>query len=45
MIAGKITTITPGSYAYVPVDTEHQFRNVGTEILEFICIVPEIGHK
>lgn len=45
MIAGKVTTITPGSYAYVPVDTEHQFRNVGTETLEFICIVPEIGHK
>jgi len=45
MVDGKITHITSGSYAYVPSDNLHQFRNVGTETLEFICIVPEIGHK
>jgi len=45
MIDGETTTITPGSYAYVPSDTLHQFRNVGEQSLEFICIVPEIGHK
>lgn len=45
MIDGKINPITSGSYAYVPSDTLHQFRNVGETNLSFICIVPEEGHK
>lgn len=45
MIAGEITKVTSGSYAYVPADTIHQFRNVGTKTFKFICIVPKEGHK
>lgn len=37
--------ITAGSYGYVPANTIHQFRNVGTETLRFICIVPKQGHQ
>ncbi|MDY0074697.1 MAG: cupin domain-containing protein [Acholeplasmataceae bacterium] len=45
MIAGKSEKITAGSYAYVPGDTLHQFRNLGERVLKFICIVPEEGHQ
>jgi quercetin dioxygenase-like cupin family protein len=33
--------MTAGAYAFVPAGAEHQFRNVGSEIFRFICIVPE----
>lgn len=42
---GKENFIERGSYAYVPSDAMHQFRNVGEGVLRFICIVPEEGHK
>ncbi len=42
---GKDIDVEAGSFAYVPLDTEHQFSNVGSEKFEFICIVPEEGHK
>lgn len=45
MIDHKENTITAGSYAYVPSNTIHQFKNVGDTPLQFICIVPEEGHK
>lgn len=45
MIDGKINKVSSGSYAYVPADTLHQFRNVGKKPFKFICIVPEIGHQ
>jgi quercetin dioxygenase-like cupin family protein len=38
-------SIQAGSYGYVPADTIHQFRNVGTTTLRFICIVPTEGHQ
>lgn len=44
MIDGKINQIKPGSYAYVPSDTLHQFQNHGQKVFKFICIVPEQGH-
>jgi len=44
-IDGVITTISTGSYAYVPGNTLHQFRNKGHETLKFICIVPVEGHR
>ena len=44
MIDGKDYPITAGSYAYVPQDTLHQFKNVGTTQFKFICIVPTAGH-
>ena len=43
-LEGKDKVIEAGSFAYVPANSEHQFKNTGNEILEFICIVPEEGH-
>lgn len=37
--------ISEGSYAYVPANTIHQFKNVGDHKLSFICIVPNKGHQ
>lgn len=45
MMDGKTQILSPGSYAYVPSNLLHQFRNIGNEIFKFICIVPEQGHK
>lgn len=45
MIAGETNKVSAGSYAYVPSDTLHQFRNVGKGVFKFICIVPKEGHK
>ncbi|MGH4052876.1 MAG: cupin domain-containing protein [Clostridium sp.] len=39
------TIIEKGSYAYVPSNELHQFKNIESETLKFICIVPEEGHK
>jgi quercetin dioxygenase-like cupin family protein len=44
MIDGKINPVEPGSYAFVPENALHQFRNTGTEVFKFICIVPKEGH-
>lgn len=42
---GKENSISAGSYAFVPSNEVHQFRNMSEEDLEFICIVPTEGHK
>lgn len=42
---GHVEHLTPGSYAYIPGNTLHQFRNIGQSTFKFICIVPEEGHK
>lgn len=44
MIDGKINKVEAGSFAYVPKDTLHQFRNDGKGAFKFICIVPKEGH-
>ena len=44
MIDGKINKVKPGSYAFIPPGVLHQFRNVGSGIFKFICIVPKEGH-
>ena len=44
MISGKINPVEAGSFAFVPIDTLHQFRNTGTDVFKFICIVPKKGH-
>lgn len=41
---GTENPIQPGSFAYVPDQADHQFRNTGKGKLRFICIVPEHGH-
>jgi mannose-6-phosphate isomerase-like protein (cupin superfamily) len=45
MIENKFYKISKGSYAYVPGNHLHQFKNTGSETLKFICIVPKEGHK
>ena len=44
MIDGVVTKVEPGSYAFVPANKIHQFRNKGEGEFKFICIVPKKGH-
>jgi mannose-6-phosphate isomerase-like protein (cupin superfamily) len=32
--------VAGGDCVFVPADREHQFRNTGSEALEFLCLVP-----
>ncbi|MDY0139568.1 MAG: cupin domain-containing protein [Candidatus Izemoplasmatales bacterium] len=45
MIDGKDNHVEAGSYAYVPSDSLHQFKNDSESVFKFICIVPKEGHK
>jgi quercetin dioxygenase-like cupin family protein len=40
---GKDYDLEAGSFAYIPNDKIHQFRNNGSEPFVLICIVPEEG--
>jgi quercetin dioxygenase-like cupin family protein len=42
---GLENKVEAGSYAYIPSNELHQFRNVGNEVFKFICIVPSENHK
>ncbi len=44
MIDGVDTEVSAGSYAYVPSNSLHQFRNTGNKVFKFLCIVPKDGH-
>ncbi|MEM2943869.1 MAG: cupin domain-containing protein [Methanomassiliicoccales archaeon] len=37
---GETATIGPGGVILIPPNAMHQFRNVGFEPLEFICMIP-----
>lgn len=41
---GEEIALQAGSFAFVPDDADHQFRNSGHGKMRFICIVPERGH-
>ena len=43
MIGGVEYEIDEKDYAFVPPNTEHQFRNPYDKDFEFICIVPNRG--
>lgn len=45
MMNGVDYPVKAGSYAFVPNDTLHQFKNIGNQTFKFICIVPKEGHK
>jgi len=45
LLNGEIHQVTSGAYAYIPAGALHQFKNVGSQIFKFICIVPKEGHK
>lgn len=44
LLNGEENPIKAGSFAYVPSDALHQFKNTGKGVLKFICIVPNEGH-
>ena len=44
-IDGQDRSVSSGSYAYVPANTIHQFKNSGIGKFRFICIVPKEGHQ
>ena len=37
---GESTQLAKGDGLYIPSNDMHQFRNTGTQSLEFLCIVP-----
>jgi len=43
LIEGKLVGVSVGDYAYVPANTEHQFKAAEHSPLKFICIVPKEG--
>ncbi|BEP28434.1 cupin domain-containing protein [Helicovermis profundi] len=43
-LSGKENPIKAGSYAYVPSNELHQFKNTSNKAIKFICIVPKEGH-
>jgi len=45
LIGENYTKVNSGSFAFVPNNTLHQYRNTSDKVFKFICIVPEIGHK
>lgn len=44
-LEGVETSVKAGSFAYIPANSLHQFKNVGDTTFKFICIVPEEGHQ
>jgi len=45
LLGEEVKKVKAGSFAYVPSNVLHQFRNIGKDKFKFICIVPEEGHK
>ena len=41
-IGDQTKEIAAGDFAFVPPNNLHQFRNPGSEPLEFICIIPNL---
>ena len=46
MMNDEVSSITAGSYAFIPANVPHQLVNTndGEEPLEFLCIVPAENH-
>lgn len=44
LVEGDVQIAKAGNYAYVPANTEHQFKAAANSALKFICIVPKEGH-
>lgn len=40
---GEWVAIKAGDVVHVPSNTEHQFKNAGTEPLRFLCLIPNKG--
>ena len=37
---GQVRTLASGDAVYIPANEAHQFRNTGTQVLKFVCMVP-----
>lgn len=37
---GKWNPVTAGNVVFIPGNEEHQIRNIGTEKLIFVCLIP-----
>jgi len=42
-LGDEVRSVKEHDFAFVPPNTEHQFRNAGDGEFEFICIVPNRG--
>jgi len=42
-IDGEFFQLSAKDFVFVPPNTTHQFKNLGSEDFEFICIVPKKG--
>jgi quercetin dioxygenase-like cupin family protein len=42
---GKEQRVKAGDVLYVPANEVHQLRNGGSDVFEFICLVPAFVHK
>lgn len=40
---GGESPVGPGDYVFVPSNEMHNFKNTGTGLFEFVCIVPARG--
>jgi len=39
---GGTVSLEPGTFALIPPDVKHQFRNPTAEVLEFLCLIPKM---
>ncbi len=39
-IGSRIYRVTTGSFLLIPPNVEHEYRNIGKEDLEFLCMIP-----
>ncbi|MDH4207448.1 MAG: cupin domain-containing protein [Anaerolineae bacterium] len=39
---GREVALSPGYTVFVPPMEEHQFSNVGSEVLRFVCLIPRL---
>ena len=39
--AGEETPVKAGDFAFVEPNEKHQFKNTGSDTLQFICVVPQ----
>ncbi|HIQ06739.1 MAG TPA: cupin domain-containing protein [Anaerolineae bacterium] len=39
---GEERLLSPGTVVFVPPGETHQFRNTGSDVLRFICVIPTV---
>lgn len=40
LLGWEIYEVGPGDAIYIPQDEQHQFENIGDELLGFLCVIP-----